>query len=60
MCCLFVDLTRLTAVSGLLGVYRCVYFFVFENKYLLKRPKGLEEIFKNKFYSIYKPIHVNF
>ena len=37
-----------------------INYFVFENKYLLKRPKGLEEIFKNKFYSIYKPIHVNF
>lgn len=29
-------------------------FFVFENKYLLNKPKGLEEIYKNKYFSIYK------
>ena len=37
-----------------------INYFVFENKYLLKKPIGLEEIFKNNFYSIYKPIPVNF
>ena len=29
-------------------------FFVFKNKYLLNEPWGLEEVYKNKYFSIYK------
>ena len=29
-------------------------FFVFENRYLSNKPMGLEEVYKNKYFSIYK------
>ena len=37
-----------------LSVNEKIDYFVFENKYLSNKPKGLKEIYKNKYFSIYK------
>jgi hypothetical protein len=37
-----------------LSINEKIDYFVFENKYLANKPKGLKEIYKNKYFSIYK------